>query len=84
MKLGLLKRSTRLSRDFPGYQAGASLKQLVRDLLDGFEPSYFPGYQAGASLKRLPVRQALRSSRTLPRLPSRGLIEAKLASYYIY
>ena len=37
----------------------------------------FPGYQAGASLKPPPLPRALNGRRQLPRLPSRGLIEAR-------
>ena len=36
----------------------------------------FPGYQAGASLKRWRVNSMTISPSILPRLPSRGLIEA--------
>ena len=37
--------------NFPGYQAGASLK-LTQEMTEHREAAYFPGYQAGASLKR--------------------------------
>ena len=65
-------------RHFPGYQAGASLK--LRALLN-ITPSYsayFPGYQAGASLKLCNLFFRSLIDVKLPRLPSRGLIEARV------
>ena len=65
----------RRERHFPGYQAGASLKR--QRLHDVVSPAVdFPGYQAGASLKRAPHARPGRRTQSLPRLPSRGLIEA--------
>ena len=61
--------------DFPGYQAGASLKRRrIRRV--GSRHDHFPGYQAGASLKRARPRPGGDQQWRLPRLPSRGLIEA--------
>ena len=62
--------------DFPGYQAGASLKRRSRARVRD-RTRYFPGYQAGASLKRVSLLWSGAISPGLPRLPSRGLIEAR-------
>ena len=60
---------------FPGYQAGASLKLDAAQVTTVPLP-YFPGYQAGASLKHLQLYYQSEPCTALPRLPSRGLIEA--------
>ena len=70
---GRLARS--LARYFPGYQAGASLKHRGAAMRRP-ESVYFPGYQAGASLKQLVEAHGGDLAVQLPRLPSRGLIEA--------
>ena len=65
------------ARNFPGYQAGASLKPRVVRLGRIRHGRNFPGYQAGASLKLThQVQDAFQADQKLPRLPSRGLIEA--------
>ena len=76
MKQQLARHPVRDLGHFPGYQAGASLKP---DVLGADEDGHrdFPGYQAGASLKpaaNSPENPA--APKKLPRLPSRGLIEA--------
>ena len=61
---------------FPGHQAGASLKRRGRGQRRGQGRRLFPGHQAGASLKHNLGSASLLASATLPRSPSRGLIEA--------
>ena len=64
-------------RYFPGYQAGASLKRPFAPKRSRRARCHFPGYQAGASLKqRGDQLDRPLASPELPRLPSRGLIEA--------
>ena len=105
MKPGPWQQEDLLGGDFPGYQAGASLKPSLRQRMRIIDVAYFPGYQAGASLKRehehagherphhFPGYQAGASLKppvavncaeypcVLPRLPSRGLIEAPSIGY---
>ena len=51
MKLRVRMATGRVDGDFPGYQAGASLKPPVGPVLASTVSPDFPGYQAGASLK---------------------------------
>ena len=70
--------------DFPGYQAGASLKLADARAGQGHRID-FPGYQAGASLKPAQINGIVApSGAVLPRLPSRGLIEATSTSWHAW
>ena len=63
---------------FPGHRAGASLKPARAARPGSTTVNLFPGHRAGASLKR--SRRPLHrpgAETTLPRPPSRGLIEAR-------
>ena len=55
---GLIEAGARAGRlasrpDFPGYQAGASLKHVHVPIVAALDSPNFPGYQAGASLKQV-------------------------------
>ena len=69
------QQTKRLLLDFPGYFAGASLKDIFgRDVLKKHVGD-FPGYFAGASLKDHLGAGKIGLVGRLPRLLRRGLIE---------
>ena len=68
------------STDFPGSNAGASLKHVVDPTGRTYVKGDFPGSNAGASLKQTRPFRERRRLRRLPRQQCRGLIEAGAAA----